>query len=347
MSLDPDALQTVITRQGPVIRVVVAEAAGSVPREPGAAMLVWADGFEGTIGGGALEWEALDEARRRLAGPPDMADGARAYPLGPALAQCCGGRCTLAFERWDPSRIKDLDRETRLLARPLGGVVGAADAPLAIRGALRAARSKGEASVLFAPGDPPWLAESVAPARTPLWLWGAGHVGRAVVKVFEDLPFAIAWIDDAPERFPDAVPPHAERVITKTPARLAAHAPGDAAHLVMTYSHALDLEICHAVLRQGAFSRLGLIGSATKAARFRARLDALGHSDPAVSRLECPIGLRRDGEILGGKSPAEIAVSIAADHLAWRNRAKTRRPAADIGGPASEPKKTTARKAAP
>ncbi|MEM1315984.1 MAG: XdhC family protein, partial [Pseudomonadota bacterium] len=69
----------------------------------------------------------------------------------------------------------------------------------------------------------------------------------------------------------------------------------------------------------------GLIGSATKAARFRARLGALGHDQGAISRLECPIGLRSGDALLGGKAPAEIAISIAADHLAWRNRASAGR----------------------
>lgn len=325
MSLDPEALAEAVAAQGAILRVVVAEVRGSVPREPGAAMLVWEDGFDGTIGGGALEWEALAEARRRLAGPPESSDGVRSMPLGPALAQCCGGHCTLAFERWDSSKLKSLKDDTPLLARALGDGAAAAEPPLAIRGALRAARSKGEAPFVFAPGATPWLAEPVRRRPTPLWLWGAGHVGRAVVRVFEELPFALTWIDDAPERFPEPVPAHAARLIGSDLPRLAAHAPADAAHLVMTYSHALDLEICHAVLARGAFSRLGLIGSATKAARFRARLGALGHDQGAISRLECPIGLRSGDALLGGKAPAEIAISIAADHLAWRNRASAGR----------------------
>lgn len=329
MSLDPETLEDLIGQHGPIIRVVMAEIRGSVPREAGAAMTVWETGFDGTIGGGALEWEAQAEARRRLARPADAADGIRAYPLGPALSQCCGGHCTLAFERWDMPRLDGLSRDAPVFARPVRAPSAATAAgeepPPAIRGALRAARSKGEAGFVFAPGSPPWLAEPVTRRRTPLWLWGAGHVGRAVVRVFEDLPFSITWIDDAEARFPAVVPGHAERVVATDVARLAVHAPDDAAHLVMTYSHALDLEICHSVLRQGSFSRLGLIGSATKAARFRARLGALGHADDAIARLECPIGLQRDGAVLGGKAPAEIAISIAADHLEWRNRTDARR----------------------
>ncbi|MDF2232754.1 xanthine dehydrogenase accessory protein XdhC [Albimonas sp. CAU 1670] len=315
MTLDLAGLRAAIASGGPLVRVVVAAAEGSAPREPGAAMLVHPDRFEGTIGGGALEFEALAEARRRLAaGGPD---GVLHYPLGPALAQCCGGAATLAYERWDLARLDALpDPETTpIFARPLGGIQ---EIPLQIRSLQKAARSGKGAEFLYLPGDPPWLAEPLSPALTPLWLWGAGHVGRAVARVFEGLPFAVTWIDDAPARFPDPVPAHVRALPAPQMAAAAALAPPDAAHLVMTYSHAMDLEIVHAVLARGAFARLGVIGSASKAARFRARLAALGHGAEAVARMDCPIGLAGPEGLKGGKAPAEIAVSVAADHLRWR-----------------------------
>ncbi len=343
MSLDPAHLAEA-TAEGPVCRVVVAEARGSAPRDAGAAMLVRAEGFEGTVGGGALEFEALAEARRRLAAGRE---GSRAFPLGPALGQCCGGAVTLAFEIWDAARVRGLT-SLRWLARPVGAegpalavtaeagapariaALGAREpvgagaeapqagehdtAPAPIRAALRAARSGKGPGTVWAGG---WLGEPVAPARTPLWLWGAGHVGRAVVRAFDGLPFAITWVDDAPERFPDPLPGRAAVRIAPRPTELVPDAPADAAHLVMTYSHATDLALAHAVLRRGC-ARLGVIGSRTKAARFRARLAALGHAGEEIARMEMPIGLRGPDGPLGGKAPAEIAVSVAADHLAWR-----------------------------
>ena len=131
--------------------------------------------------------------------------------------------------------------------------------------------------------------------------------------MFEGLPFAITCVDDAPARFPDAIPPHATRLVAANPADAVALAPAGAAHLVMTYSHPLDLEICHRVLSRGDFGRLGLIGSASKSARFRSRLRALGHDDATIARLVCPIGLPG----LGGKAPGEIAVAVAAELLTW------------------------------
>jgi xanthine dehydrogenase accessory factor len=89
------------------------------------------------------------------------------------------------------------------------------------------------------------------------------------------------------------------------PALLADHAPSGAEHLVLTYSHALDLELCHRLLSRG-FGRLGLIGSATKWARFRSRLAALGHSPAQIARIDCPIG---DPGL--GKHPQAIAIGVA------------------------------------
>ena len=310
MSFDLAALARAIAAHGPVVRVVVAEARGSAPREPGASMVVWASGFDGTIGGGALEFEALAEARRRLSAG---VDGAAHYPLGPALAQCCGGAATLAYERWDDARLRSI-AEGPLFARPLGP---ACAPPLAIARALRGARG-GAPDLTYVPGDPPWLAEPMALSLTPLWIWGAGHVGRALVRVFEGLPFDLTWIDAGADRFPDPIPRHARALPVPHPADATGLAPAQAAHLVLTYSHALDLEICHRLLARGDFARLGLIGSASKSARFRARLRALGHDETRVSRLECPIGLAGPAGLRGGKAPAEIAVSVAADHLQWR-----------------------------
>ncbi|NUH66523.1 xanthine dehydrogenase accessory protein XdhC [Sulfitobacter sp. S0837] len=135
-------------------------------------------------------------------------------------------------------------------------------------------------------------------SNVPLWLWGAGHVGRAVVAACPPAAFDVTWIDSAPDRFPTDVPEH----VTVTPAaempRLAAHAPQDAHHLIFTYSHDIDLALCAALLRRGAAS-IGLIGSDTKKARFSRRLSNMG-LDP--SGIICPIG-----EKSLGKLPAQIA----------------------------------------
>jgi xanthine dehydrogenase accessory factor len=147
-------------------------------------------------------------------------------------------------------------------------------------------------------------------AERQVWVWGAGHVGRALVNVLAPLPgIAVTWLDVSAERFPEAVPEGVTVVPASDPAVLADHAPLDAEHLILTFSHALDLELCHRLLLRG-FRTCGLIGSATKWARFRSRLTALGHDAPAVGRIRCPMG---DPSL--GKHPQAIAIGVAAEML--------------------------------
>lgn len=298
MSLDPATLAGLVADHGAVVRVAVAAVQGSAPREAGAAMLVWPGGQAGTIGGGALEYEAAAEARALLASGRHAAVWRR--PLGPALGQCCGGAVTLAAEVFDAATLAAVPGEG-LHARRLEG---AAEMPLAIRRALARARGEGRAELVWAQG---WFAEPVAPPARDLWLWGAGHVGRALAGVLAPLPgFRLTWIDTDAARFPETVPDGVACRIAPDPGALVSQAPPGADHLILTYSHALDLDLCHRLLGHG-FGRCGLIGSATKRARFRARLAALGHADAAISRIQCPIG---DPAL--GKHPQAIAVGVAA-----------------------------------
>lgn len=300
--LDRAELAAAVARHGWVVRVLIAAHQGSSPREAGTAMLVWADGQSGTIGGGALEWQAAQSARA-------MAEGARAerLPLGPALGQCCGGAVTLVCERFDAAALAAIP-ETGLFARR---IEGAGDMPLPVARALRAARGQGQAALIWKGG---WLAEPVTRAARPLWVWGAGHVGRALVSVLAPMPdFAITWVDTDPSRFPEMIPPGVAMIADPDPAALAHAAPAQAEHLILTFSHALDLDLCHRLLGHG-FAACGLIGSASKWARFRSRLGALGHDPAQIARIRCPIG---DPAL--GKHPQAIAVSVAAELLRPRS----------------------------
>jgi xanthine dehydrogenase accessory factor len=143
-----------------------------------------------------------------------------------------------------------------------------------------------------------------------LWVWGAGHVGRAVINTCHPQQFKITWIDSSADRFPANTDTH----ITKIPAadmpRLALRAPRSAHHLIFTYSHDIDLALCAALLQHGAAS-IGLIGSETKWARFSKRLRAMG-LDP--SAITCPIG---DKSL--GKTPRAIAHGTVQSLLAAPN----------------------------
>jgi xanthine dehydrogenase accessory factor len=168
-----------------------------------------------------------------------------------------------------------------------------------------------------------WLLEAAPAPGRPLWVWGAGHVGRAIVSVLAPWPgAAITWVDLGPDRFPARVPEGVTVLPATEPAALVRYAPADADHLVLTRSHELDLQLCHALLGHG-FASLGLIGSRTKMARFRARLAALGHAPAQIARIACPIG---DPGL--GKHPQAIAVGVAAALIRADTRESRERGAA-------------------
>lgn len=313
MSVDLPALRAALARNDRVARVVVADAQGSVPREAGASMLVWEAGQSGTIGGGALEFEAARAARRILSGA--RAPGLSRHPLGPALGQCCGGAVTLLTEVIDAATLDRIEEAGALWARP---AEAGALPPLALE-RYRAALAQGTETARPRLLDG-WMVEPVRPAQHLLWLHGAGHVGRAIVHTLAPLPdWAITWVDTAADRFPAHVPHGVDILVAADPARAVRHAPEEAHHLILTYSHALDLALCDAVLQRGCASA-GLIGSATKWARFSKRLAAGGHSPAAIARITCPIGERGLG-----KHPHAIAIGVVASLI----RAST--TAADAG----------------
>lgn len=313
MSFEPQALAREIAAHGPLVRVLIAGHVGSSPREAGTAMLVHAGGQSGTIGGGALEYATIQRARALLtqSGAPALVER---HALGPRLGQCCGGAVTLVYEWLDTARLEALvlSTENGLVARPVTTDARQTGAPpLAARRLMATARN-GATPLPQAPQLlQGWLVEPVAHPRRPLWVWGAGHVGRAIVAITAPLPeFAITWVDMAPERFPQPAPDSVTVVPAADPARLVAHAPHDAEHLILTYSHALDLDLCHRLLGH-RFAHAGLIGSSSKWARFRTRLRTLGHADARIAGITCPIGTPELG-----KHPQKIALGVVAEMLA-------------------------------
>lgn len=297
MALDLAALRSALATHPAVVRVVVADTAGSTPREVGAAMLVWQDGQTGTIGGGELEFRAAQAARQQLAdGKKQNIDR---LPLGPALGQCCGGSVTILSEIYTAEDANSLSGAP-LHARAIGIQ---SDMPLAVNRLIAAARNQGTApSAKLLQG---WMVEPIAHPTEPVWIYGAGHVGRALVATLSPLPnLAITWVDVAADRFPDPRPEGITCLPALDPAKAVALAPDTAHHLVLTYSHVMDLEICHAILSRD-FASAGLIGSATKRARFRRRLTALGHGIDEIDQIACPIG---DPSL--GKHPQAIALGV-------------------------------------
>ena len=165
-------------------------------------------------------------------------------------------------------------------------------------------------------------APSTAIPEFQVVLFGAGHVGKEVARILERLPCRLTWIDPRPDVFPAAV--NARVVIEEEPAWMVDESPAGAFYLVMTHSHALDLEIVERVLKRNDFAFLGLIGSETKAAKFRLRLQQKNISS---ERLTCPIGLLK-----AGKHPAEVAVSAVAQLLERRAQVPVGRALESVAG---------------
>lgn len=310
--LDRDQLIALVESHGPCMRVVTMDVQGSGPREVGAAMVVWTEGQSGTIGGGTLEFEATKAAREMLHSGPTS--HVTRHPLGPALGQCCGGVVALLTERVDAQYLADIS-QTEAFARR---VSGDSPVPFAMKRHQAEARAQGTPPAPYYKDG--WFIEPVATSKQPIWIWGAGHVGRALVDVLGPLPnTALTWIDTGQSRFPDDIPSSIAPLVATDPTRVAARAPNTTQHLIVTFSHALDLGLCHHLL-QHDFAFAGLIGSKTKWARFRKRLAALGHAPDQISRITCPIG---DPTL--GKHPQAIAIGVAAKLLNLQQDCSARR----------------------
>jgi xanthine dehydrogenase accessory factor len=246
------------------VLVTVDAARGSVPREVGAWMAVFAHTTVGTVGGGRLELDAIGHARNQL--QRKLPDATVRYALGPSLGQCCGGEVHLRYAK-------------------------------------------------VVPPDIPALQTRLTNSHVPVALFGGGHVGKALVAVLGTLPMQVTWIDSRDEIFPGAVPDnvyceHSEPVHAAV-AALASRT----RVLIMSFSHAEDLDIvaaCLARQRERAdLPYVGLIGSKTKWASFRQRLLARGFSEQELSHVTCPIGIVG----IADKRPEVIAVGVAAQLL--------------------------------
>ena len=333
------------------VLVTVAHIAGSAPREPGARMIVTPAQVMGTIGGGNLEFEAMRIARERLADVSNT--GAQRhielFPLGPMLQQCCGGAVFLHFEvvrdaesDWLRTAAASEQSNTRailasrtvaagkMIFTETGGIGSLGDRQideLAARQAdgLLSAAAASESAMLHPLNETQstlpdtsdvLFFEQVSPCRLRVALFGAGHVGSALVRVLAATgECRITWVDSRAGQFPGNLPSNVEARPGDNPVAQAEKLPPRAYCLVMTHDHQLDQDLCEALLRRNDFAFLGLIGSAAKRRRFSQRLSEKGISDRQLERLTCPIGIPG----IESKEPGVIAVSVAAQLLQFRS----------------------------
>ncbi len=307
-----------------VVLVTVAGIRGSAPREVGAKMIVTASDTFGTIGGGQLEYQCTRIACDMLG--DDETPALRKFPLGSTMGQCCGGVVDILFEPIAselPPWLRDLralhgQREKAVIATDLRGesakcVITATDVYGAPKAAMpqvvtRARDSLESGRTAHRIDD--WFFENVVGTDLNIAVFGAGHVGSAVVRSLSALDCNIRWIDSRRGIFRGA-PSNVRTIESAQPALEVAAMPPGSCYLVMTHSHAIDFDVCDRILRRPDAIYCGLIGSLSKRRRFEKRFRAQGLQDKDLERLTCPIGVSG----ISGKKPAEIAVAAAAEVL--------------------------------
>ena len=287
------------------IVITVAETKGSVPRDTGTKMIVTENDVHGTIGGGHLEYKTIDIAKNMILEHSKRALGQNAQSLTPALSQ-----------------TRERVRNAEFTGVNCGQMSTASDARAMHRFVLGATLGQccgGVMNLAFeaTAADAEWL-EPVAAAAPDfhLVLFGAGHVGRVVVKVLSELSCAITWVDSRQDEFPKDIPANVQCVCTFDPECEIDAASAGSYFLVMTHSHALDQVLSERILRRADFAYFGLIGSLTKRRQFERRLQDRGISAAQLAGMSCPIGAAG----IYGKEPATIAIAVAAEILQRRSK---------------------------
>ncbi|HBZ93045.1 MAG TPA: xanthine dehydrogenase accessory protein XdhC [Pseudomonas sp.] len=252
------------------VLVTIIEERGSTPRNAGSKMVVTAERIFETIGGGHLEYKAMEMAREMLASHSQDTRLER-FSLGASLGQCCGGATVLLFE-------------------PMGQ------------------------------------------PQAQIAVFGAGHVGRALVPLLASLPCKVRWIDSRENEFPEHIAAGVEKIVGDEVVDEVENMPPGSYYIVMTHNHQLDLELTAAILKRGDFAYYGLIGSKTKRIKFEHRLRERGFADTLMARMRCPMGLPE----VKGKLPVEIAVSIAGEVIATYNALFGEKSAAANAGPIAQ-----------
>jgi xanthine dehydrogenase accessory factor len=285
-------------------------------------MIVTRDSARHTIGGGHLEWKAIESARQVLKEGMRMSHMRRLerFALGPSLGQCCGGAVVLAFERLD---VADLGWISSLAKRVAAGQstvrsVSFGPAPDAV---MLSEPEPGveSADCLLWDGagfeeSSSLLTETIAPRDFAVVLFGAGHVGAALVRVLGTLQCHVRWVDERDAQFPPPELLQASNVTidpNDAPDEAIDQAAPQTYFIVMTHNHTLDLELAERILRRGDFAFFGMIGSHSKRKQFEHRLAARGIDPAQIARMKCPLGV--DG--IDDKSPEIIAISAAAQVL--------------------------------
>jgi len=315
MSQWPESLSELIKQGKPSVLITIVDAKGSVPRGAGTKMIVTEQGIGyGTIGGGNLEYQCISMAQERLSMNSDdhWLRKLQRFPLGASLGQCCGGMVIVLLEYIEaviPNWLSDL------LESKADQVKVEIITPLKDQHKLKQVRPflSSDVQVEAANQTAEYLYERVEPDDFNIMVFGAGHVGKALVHVLSGVECQVIWVDSRETEFPKIIPTNATKIVDPNPEDSVELAPVGSYFIVLTHSHRLDQLLCEAILKREDFRFCGLIGSQSKRKRFEHRLLDKGFSEQQIATLTCPIGIQS----LSGKQPGHIAVAVVAQLLVF------------------------------
>ena len=284
--------------------ISVIKVSGSTPREVGARIILDDAGrFGGSIGGGNLENSSIQQAQKMLSLNTQNIHIEK-HLLGPNMGQCCGGAVTTMIETFTPQQLPEIKILTTTEVNNSFTTIG----DIGTHHVTRKVTSNTEDIGLT---NNHKIIETFGQNPTPIYLFGAGHVGKALMLHLANLPFQVTWIDSRKSEFPKATPPNFTLIHLNQPHKALAQTPDNAQLLILTHNHDLDFDIAQTALQMNRFAYIGMIGSKTKRARFISKFKKQGLTQQQINQLICPIGLPN----IKSKNPKVIAVSVVAELL--------------------------------
>ncbi len=326
-------LEELLQSNHSVVLVTVISVKGSAPRETGAKMLISENQISNTIGGGKLEYQAIKIARNMLSEDARTSTRQSAhqqrFSLGAGLGQCCGGVVTLFFEvlsqadSWIQAVKKIISQQEDFIQLiPLSHTTEAARMIVTAESVfpahnenntlISAARNMlthHHNTKLATIDNIEYIFDPVKAMDFNVYIFGAGHVGEALINQLAFQPCLVNWVDSRDDQLPEKTPSNVLTINTDVPEAVIDEAPAGSYFLVMTHDHSLDQKLSEQILRRDDFQYFGLIGSLSKRKKFEHRLLERDITVKQLQKMICPIGISG----INSKRPAAIALAVAAE----------------------------------
>ena len=300
-----DLAQEIITRGKRAVLALITDHAGSTPRERGCWMLVDQEKIYGTLGGGTLEYSAVQAARTMLAGQSDWKRSGHEYLLGPDLGQCCGGGVKFLLEPLDQT-------SSWLLSVNASDFEQTGGAYLHINlENPQEAPAVGLDADLSHKSDPRYFIQPLSDHRPALYVFGAGHVGQAIAVTASALPIRLTLVDARSDIMTHFAAPDNCTLLCEDPLSRVQQIENGAGAVIMTHDHDLDYQLGMELFNHSGLSFRGIIGSKSKTARFMKRYRQAGIADSLLDTLKMPLAQAAPP----GKEPGVIALGILHEFL--------------------------------